>query len=72
MWHIGGSESDHSACWGPDINDRDLESTSDDVETALETAYVPPLVVDLGTVRDQTLGSSGNGTADANSQYYWG
>ncbi|MEV8408495.1 lasso RiPP family leader peptide-containing protein [Streptomyces niveus] len=30
-----------------------------------------PVVVDLGSVRDVTLGSSTSGTADANSQYYW-
>ncbi|WP_405791663.1 lasso RiPP family leader peptide-containing protein [Streptomyces sp. NBC_01506] len=33
--------------------------------------YEPPVVVDLGSVRDVTLGSSTSGTADANSQYYW-
>ncbi|WP_165989969.1 lasso RiPP family leader peptide-containing protein [Streptomyces sp. YIM 98790] len=33
--------------------------------------YEPPLVLDLGRVREVTLGSSGSGTADANSQYYW-
>ncbi|WP_354609100.1 lasso RiPP family leader peptide-containing protein [Streptomyces panacea] len=33
--------------------------------------YEPPVIVDLGSVRDVTLGSSTSGTADANSQYYW-
>ncbi|MFD3918813.1 lasso RiPP family leader peptide-containing protein [Streptomyces sp. NPDC058595] len=36
-----------------------------------ELLYEPPVVVDLGAVRDVTLGSSTSGTADANSQYYW-
>lgn len=36
-----------------------------------EMLYEPPVVVDLGSVRDVTLGSSTSGTADANSQYYW-
>ncbi|MFC8828207.1 lasso RiPP family leader peptide-containing protein [Streptomyces sp. NPDC057137] len=40
----------------------------DDVE---DMFYEPPVVVDLGSVRDVTLGSSTSGTADANSQYYW-
>nr|ARA91543.1 precursor A [Streptomyces sp.] len=34
-------------------------------------AYEPPMVVDLGHVREVTLGSSPNGTADANAQYYY-
>jgi hypothetical protein len=33
--------------------------------------YEPPLVVDIGHVRGLTGGSSGSGSADANSQYYW-
>ncbi|MFG2635650.1 lasso RiPP family leader peptide-containing protein [Streptomyces sp. NPDC048362] len=36
-----------------------------------DNAYVPPTVVDLGHVRDVTLGSSPSGNADANAQYYW-
>lgn len=40
----------------------------DDVD---DLVYEPPVVVDLGSVRDVTLGSSTSGTADANSQYYW-
>lgn len=34
-------------------------------------AYVPPELIDLGHVREVTLGSSPNGNADANAQYYW-
>lgn len=34
-------------------------------------AYEPPMVVDLGHVREVTLGSSPNGSADANAQYYY-
>jgi hypothetical protein len=33
--------------------------------------YIPPTVIDFGTVRDLTTGSSSSGSADANSQYYW-
>jgi hypothetical protein len=33
--------------------------------------YEPPLLVDLGHVREATLGSSSSGSSDANSQYYW-
>jgi hypothetical protein len=33
--------------------------------------YEPPALLDLGHVREVTLGSSSSGTADANSQYYW-
>ncbi|MFB0617900.1 lasso RiPP family leader peptide-containing protein [Streptomyces sp. AGS-58] len=33
--------------------------------------YASPVLTDLGHVRDVTLGSSPNGNADANSQYYW-
>ena len=40
----------------------------DDVD---DMFYEPPVLVDLGSVRDVTLGSSTSGTADANSQYYW-
>ncbi|MFG2177029.1 lasso RiPP family leader peptide-containing protein [Streptomyces niveus] len=40
----------------------------DDVD---DMFYEPPVVVDLGSVRELTLGSSTSGTADANSQYYW-
>ncbi|WP_407285358.1 lasso RiPP family leader peptide-containing protein [Streptomyces sp. BP-8] len=36
-----------------------------------DDAYEPPVVIDLGPVREVTLGSSSSGTADANSQYYW-
>ncbi|MER7099925.1 lasso RiPP family leader peptide-containing protein [Streptomyces humidus] len=35
------------------------------------TAYVSPVLVDLGHLREVTLGSSPNGSADANAQYYW-
>lgn len=41
------------------------EPSSDD------DGYEPPLVFDLGRVRDLTLGSSSSGNADSNSQYYW-
>ncbi|WP_394437216.1 lasso RiPP family leader peptide-containing protein [Streptomyces sp. SGAir0957] len=34
-------------------------------------AYEPPMVVDLGHVREVTLGSSPSGIADANAQYYY-
>ncbi|MFC8078619.1 lasso RiPP family leader peptide-containing protein [Streptomyces sp. NPDC057307] len=40
-------------------------------DDAEDLFYEPPVVVDLGSVRDVTLGSSTSGTADANSQYYW-
>ncbi|WP_181771406.1 lasso RiPP family leader peptide-containing protein [Amycolatopsis pittospori] len=33
--------------------------------------YEPPLLFDLGHVRELTLGSSSSGSADSNSQYYW-
>ncbi|GGO84281.1 lasso RiPP family leader peptide-containing protein [Wenjunlia tyrosinilytica] len=36
-----------------------------------EPEYERPVVVDLGHVREVTLGSSSSGSADANSQYYW-
>jgi hypothetical protein len=36
-----------------------------------EAEYEPPALLDLGHVREVTLGSSSSGTADANSQYYW-
>ncbi|MGW7197002.1 lasso RiPP family leader peptide-containing protein [Streptomyces chryseus] len=36
-----------------------------------DDSYSPPVVVDLGHVREVTLGSSSSGTADANSHYYW-
>lgn len=31
----------------------------------------PPVLVELGDVRDVVLGNSSSGNADANSQYYW-
>ncbi|MBW5420079.1 lasso RiPP family leader peptide-containing protein [Streptomyces sp. BG9H] len=34
-------------------------------------AYEPPMLVDLGHVREVTLGSSPSGSADANAQYYY-
>ncbi|MGW9498977.1 lasso RiPP family leader peptide-containing protein [Streptomyces prasinus] len=34
-------------------------------------AHESPLLVDLGHVREVTLGSSPSGSADANAQYYW-
>ncbi|QEV16213.1 lasso RiPP family leader peptide-containing protein [Streptomyces alboniger] len=34
-------------------------------------AYEPPMVVDLGHVREVALGSSPSGCADANAQYYY-
>ncbi|AZM57283.1 hypothetical protein DMA15_35910 [Streptomyces sp. WAC 01529] len=34
-------------------------------------AYEPPMVVDLGHVREVALGSSPSGSADANAQYYY-
>ncbi|TDD24882.1 lasso RiPP family leader peptide-containing protein [Nonomuraea diastatica] len=37
-----------------------------------DSPYMPPRIVDFGDVRELTKGSSGNGSADANSQYYWG
>lgn len=36
-----------------------------------QAAYESPLLVDLGHVREVTLGSSPSGNADANAQYYW-
>ncbi|MEU8794555.1 lasso RiPP family leader peptide-containing protein [Streptomyces sp. NPDC048643] len=35
------------------------------------TDYEPPMLVDLGHVREVTLGSSPSGNADANAQYYY-
>jgi hypothetical protein len=37
----------------------------------VEKSYDSPLLVDLGRVRDVTLGNSSSGRGDANSQYYW-
>jgi hypothetical protein len=34
-------------------------------------AYESPMLVDLGHVREVTLGSSPSGSADANAQYYY-
>jgi hypothetical protein len=31
----------------------------------------PPMLVELGDVRDVVLGNSSSGNSDANSQYYW-
>lgn len=31
----------------------------------------PPVLVELGDVRDVVLGNSSSGNSDANSQYYW-
>ncbi|MFF0067050.1 lasso RiPP family leader peptide-containing protein [Streptomyces sp. NPDC005279] len=53
------SVSDASAPAGLDAADRHRD------------AYDPPAVVDLGHVREVTLGSSSSGNADANSHYYW-
>jgi hypothetical protein len=36
-----------------------------------QAAYEPPMLVDLGHVREVTLGSSPSGSADANAQYYY-
>jgi hypothetical protein len=44
---------------------------ADDDSTAV-LEYEPPRIVDAGSVRDVTKGSSWTGSADANSQYYWG
>jgi hypothetical protein len=33
--------------------------------------YEPPVLVELGDVRDVVLGNSSSGNGDANSQYYW-
>ncbi|MFE6286236.1 lasso RiPP family leader peptide-containing protein [Streptomyces sp. NPDC057877] len=33
--------------------------------------YEAPSLIDLGHVREVTLGSSPSGSADANAQYYW-
>lgn len=35
------------------------------------TEYESPQLIDLGHLREVTLGSSPNGNADANAQYYW-
>jgi hypothetical protein len=58
---------------------RALKPTDDRrVPTAPSTAaendsvvYEPPVLVDLGDVRDVVLGNSSSGNGDANSQYYW-
>lgn len=42
-----------------------------DVDGSCGLDYEPPLLIDLGSVRKVTLGSSSAGTSDANSQYYW-
>lgn len=39
--------------------------------TGEDADYQPPAVFDLGSVWRVTLGSSSNGSADANSHYYW-
>ncbi|WP_156722318.1 lasso RiPP family leader peptide-containing protein [Streptomyces apocyni] len=57
----------------PSVRDTAAPSASEDFDGAhppLE-AYDPPTVVDLGHVREVTLGSSSSGNADANSHYYW-
>ena len=33
--------------------------------------YEPPILVELGAIRDVVLGNSSSGNGDANSQYYW-
>jgi hypothetical protein len=35
------------------------------------TGYEPPLLIDLGAIREVVLGNSSSGNGDANSQYYW-
>ncbi|WP_433516619.1 lasso RiPP family leader peptide-containing protein [Nonomuraea sp. CA-143628] len=47
-----------------------LDGTMPDADEP-EYPYIPPAVLDFGSVRELTKGSSGNGSADANSQYYW-
>ncbi|WP_336211020.1 ROK family protein [Nonomuraea sp. LPB2021202275-12-8] len=47
------------------------DSLHDLNEESLQFTYIPPKVADFGQVRDLTKGSSGSGSADANSQYYW-
>lgn len=48
-----------------------LEKSMAALPESSESHYVSPAVVDLGDIREFTLGSSGSGSADANSQYYW-
>jgi hypothetical protein len=48
----------------PDTPAIDTDPATVDVD------YEPPLLIDLGHVRDVTLGSTNRGNADANSQYY--
>ncbi|MFJ8913293.1 lasso RiPP family leader peptide-containing protein [Amycolatopsis sp. NPDC102389] len=48
-----------------DTADAVMEPSAEDV------GYEPPLLFDLGHVRELTLGSSSSGSADSNSQYYW-
>ncbi|MFF8404016.1 lasso RiPP family leader peptide-containing protein [Streptomyces sp. NPDC014846] len=49
----------------------DGPAATDGAPAAPPRAYTSPAVVDLGHVRDVTLGSSPSGNADANAQYYW-
>ncbi|WP_143104784.1 lasso RiPP family leader peptide-containing protein [Amycolatopsis regifaucium] len=55
----------HSPSPAGDPVDAVVEPPADSV------GYEPPLLFDLGHVRELTLGSSSSGSADSNSQYYW-
>ncbi|MGW7054215.1 lasso RiPP family leader peptide-containing protein [Streptomyces sp. NPDC054887] len=60
----------------PSVSDTGAQENADTVHSRAaradcDDAYAPPAVVDLGHVREVTLGSSSSGTADANSHYYW-
>ncbi len=55
----------------PSVSDTAAQEHGAAAEPDRDGSYAPPVVVDLGHVREVTLGSSSSGTADANSHYYW-
>ncbi|MGX1885695.1 lasso RiPP family leader peptide-containing protein [Streptomyces sp. NPDC055287] len=55
----------------PSVSDTGTQEHSGTADLDRDDTYAPPVVVDLGHVREVTLGSSSSGTADANSHYYW-
>ncbi|GGX19115.1 lasso RiPP family leader peptide-containing protein [Streptomyces chryseus] len=61
----------HRSAVRPSVSDTGAQEHGAAADPDRDDSYSPPVLVDLGHVREVTLGSSSSGTADANSHYYW-
>ncbi|MFG2576354.1 lasso RiPP family leader peptide-containing protein [Streptomyces sp. NPDC048481] len=71
MTHKPVAASWHARACAESVSAEHAVRTGEVASPCRPAEYESPVLVDLGHIREVTLGSSPNGNADANAQYYW-